>query len=77
MRYPLWWSRALTNINRLLRDIVYFRSKISHIDGAANIGDYLVGIINEKVPASIKPEIMDRPPPDARDSGETPQEGSK
>lgn len=30
----------------------FFKSKLSNVDGAGDIGDYLLAIIKEKVPAS-------------------------
>ncbi len=44
--------RRFANINiRMLRDAGFFRSRISKLDGSADIGDYLVGIVNAKVVA--------------------------
>ncbi len=44
--------RRFANINiRMLRDADFFRSRISKLDGSADIGDYLVGIVNAKVVA--------------------------
>lgn len=33
---------------RLLRDVEFFKTRISKLDGAGDIGDFLVAIINEK-----------------------------
>lgn len=44
--------RYQLTLNRLLRDVEFFKSKLSNVDGAGDIGDYLLAIIKEKVPAS-------------------------
>ena len=33
---------------RMLRDVDLFRSRISKLDGAADLGDYLVKLVNDK-----------------------------
>jgi hypothetical protein len=38
-------------VNRLLRDAEHFDSKLGKIDGAGDTGQYLMGIVKEKVVA--------------------------
>lgn len=47
------------NVDRLLRDAEYFRSRLSKLDGAAGLGDDVVSIVNAK---SV---VGEETPPDA------------
>lgn len=40
----------------------FFKSKLSNIDGAGDIGDYLLAIIKEKVPTSKASNNTGDPP---------------
>lgn len=42
-------KRARTDSHhRMLRDVELFRSRISKLDGAADLGDYIVNLVNNK-----------------------------
>ncbi len=41
----------LTTHHRMLRDVELFKSRISKLDGAADLGDYLVNLVNNKTVA--------------------------
>lgn len=45
----------------MLRDADFFRSRISKLDGAADIGDHLVGIINAKAVAEKSKALETNP----------------
>ncbi len=51
----------------MLRDTEFFKSRISKIDGAGDIGDYLVNIVTVKAvadqrkPAEEPPDQVERP----------------
>jgi len=49
-------------LNRLLRDVEFFKSKLSNVDGAGDIGDYLLAIIKEKVPTAQASNNTSHPP---------------
>ncbi|MCJ1473623.1 hypothetical protein MMC13_002274, partial [Lambiella insularis] len=54
--YKELWGRAYRGVelrtpagkDRLLRDVEYFKARISKLDGAGDVGDYLLTIIKEK-----------------------------
>ena len=48
-------NQLLTIVDRMLRDVELFRSRISKLDGAADLGDYLVALVTEKVVVQIEP----------------------
>jgi len=58
---------------RMLRDAEFFRSRISKLDGAADIGDYLVSIVNSKHVAE-KLESAETIPAEPEPTAEKPQE---
>lgn len=47
---------VLTNISRLLRDAKLFNSRLGQIDGAGNIGTYLIQLVEQKMPAQPTPK---------------------
>lgn len=49
-------------MSRMLHDTEFFRSRISKIDGAGDIGDYLVNIVYAKAVAE-KPKPPEEAPP--------------
>ena len=53
----------------MLHDTEFFKSRISKIDGAGDIGDYLVNIVNAKAVAerTKPPEV---PPTESEESAE-------
>ena len=48
------------NRTRLLRDINFFRSRISKINGAGDLGDYLYGIVVQK--SATTAQVDDKSP---------------
>jgi len=65
---------------RLLRDVEFFKNRISKLDGAGDIGDFLLSIINEKLvgqgrnPSAGTPEPGGRAGEEARANGNGTQE---
>ena len=53
----------------MLHDTEFFRSRISKIDGAGHIGDYLVNIVNAKAVAE-RPKSPEAPPTESKESAE-------
>ena len=53
---PTWERWTPIDMCRMLLDTEYFKSRISKIDGAGDIGDYLVNIVNAK-------DVAERPKP--------------
>lgn len=49
-------------MSRMLHDTEFFRSRISKIDGAGDIGHYLVNIVYAKAVAE-QPKPPEEPPP--------------
>ena len=41
-------SGILTERHRILRDVEFFRSRISKLEGAAGLGEYLVKVVEQK-----------------------------
>ena len=41
-------SSILTVGHRMLRDVEFFRSRISKLEGAAGLGEYLVKVVEQK-----------------------------
>ena len=41
-------SGILINNHRMLRDVEFFRSRISKLEGAAGLGEYLVKVVEQK-----------------------------
>ncbi len=58
----------------MLRDAEYFRSRISKLDGAADIGDHLVGIVNSKAVAEKPKDTKTSPAAPESTTAEKPQE---
>ena len=63
----------LIAMSRMLHDTEFFRSRISKIDGAGDIGEYLVNIVNAKAVAE-RPKPPEAPPTEAGDPAEKVQE---
>jgi vacuolar protein sorting-associated protein 54 len=55
----------LTNDFRLLRDAKLFNSRIGHIDGAGNIGTYLLQLVEQKMPPQPTPKPDEKKPEEA------------
>ena len=53
----------------MLHDTEFFKSRISKIDGAGDIGDYLVNIVNAKAVAE-EPKPSEEPPTQQEESSE-------
>ena len=52
----------------------FFKSKLYNVDGAGDIGDYLLAIIREKVPTSkASNNALDTPATEVKASDDTPQ----
>lgn len=58
---------------RMLRDTEFFKSRISKIDGAGDIGDQLVNIVNAKAVAE-EPKVPEEPPAKPEEPAEKVQE---
>ena len=56
--------------SRMLRDAEFFKSRISKIDGAGDIGGYLFNIVNVKAVAEA-PKVPDEPPTKVDDPAES------
>ena len=41
-------SSTLIDKHRMLRDVEFFRSRISKLEGAAGLGEYLVKVVEQK-----------------------------
>ena len=62
--YREQWAKAFREVDvktasgkeRMLRDADYFKVRISKVDGAGNIGDAIVDVVNEKTVADEKPQ---------------------
>ena len=63
----------LIETSRMLHDTEYFKSRISKIDGAGDIGDYLVNIVTAKAVAE-RPKPPEVPPTEAGERAEKVQE---
>lgn len=63
----------LIDVSRMLHDTEYFKSRISKIDGAGDIGDYLVNIVNAKAVAQ-RPKPPEVPTTKSEESVEKVQE---
>ena len=63
----------LIEMPRMLHDTEFFKSRISKIDGAGDIGDYLVNIVNAKAVAE-RPKPPEVPPIEAGEGVEKVQE---
>lgn len=59
--------------SRMLQDTEFFKSRISKIDGAGDIGDYLVNIVSAKAVAE-RPKPPEVPPAEAEEPAEKAQE---
>lgn len=60
----------------MLRDVEFFRSRISKLDGAADLGDHLVNVVNNKsVAEASKPS--DPPIAKAEDNAEKPPDAGE
>lgn len=46
----------------MLRDVEFFKSRISKIDGAGDIGDHLVDVVNAKAVAEQPKPPAEEPP---------------
>lgn len=57
----------------MLRDTEFFKSRISKIDGAGDIGDYLVNIVTAKAVAE-QPKPPKEPPAASDETAEKQQE---
>lgn len=59
----------MISVNRLLRDAEHYETKLGKIDGAADTGQYLIGIVKEKTivaPAALAPPATPVPGPQAQ-----------
>ena len=78
-RYALFISASqperlmLIETSRMLHDTEFFKSRISKIDGAGDIGDYLVNIVMAKAVAE-RPKPPEVPPTEAGERAEKVQE---
>ena len=71
-------AMALLIMERLLRDVEFFKSKLSSVDGAGDIGDYLLAIIKEKVPAAkASSKSVEPPAAEPETSADIPQQERK
>ena len=57
----------------MIRDTEFFKSRISKIEGAADIGDHLVSIVKAKAVAE-QPKPATEPPPKKDEPAEKPQQ---
>lgn len=62
----------------MLRDAEFFKSRLSKLDGAADIGDHLVSIVDAKVVAEIpKPAKTSAAEPEPTTAEEPQEDGEK
>lgn len=54
-------AELLMKPNRMLRDVEFFRSRTSKLDGAAGLGEYLVKIVDQKAVAESTPNLAEKP----------------
>ena len=47
----------------MLRDAELFRSRLSKLDGAADVGDYVVNVVKSKVVIAEKAAVPENKPP--------------
>jgi vacuolar protein sorting-associated protein 54 len=58
-------------VNRLLRETKLFDAKLGPIDGAGNVGAYLIGLVVSKTVAEPKQENGPKKSEDKTDAAET------
>ena len=46
----------------MLRDAELFRSRLSKLDGAADVGDYVVNVVNSKIVVTEKTAVPENKP---------------
>lgn len=78
MRQPIPYSTRDTNtdsISRMLRDTEFFKSRISKIDGAGDIGDHLINFVHVKA-VTEQPKPPKEPPSKTDEPAEDQQEAN-
>ena len=60
--------------NRMLRDVEFFRSRISKLEGAAGLGEYLVKVVEKK---GVADSSADTDPKSDGDTAKTPENAAE
>ena len=55
----------------MLRDAELFRSRLSKLDGAADVGDHIVNVVNSKVVVAEKAVVPESKPTSTKEAAST------
>ena len=55
----------------MLRDAELFRSRLSKLDGAADVGDHIVNVVNSKVAVAENAAVPENKPPSTAEASTT------